>query len=1035
MPPFDVLEPTTKLFGAKLLEASAGTGKTFAIEHLFVRLLLEAPDGEEPLRIDQILAITFTRAAAREMRMRIRANIQKTLAMLQGDVQWPYLEAHRKSDLARHRIEEALVGFDRAQIFTIHGFCQRILSQFSLEANVSIESHHELAFRRAIRPSLLDFLQEQQVLCPEQIGRVLSKKKNVESLSDALLNAPCPEEGGSFAEDLKAFGEAVRQGHFPAIAFEELLSDFHRMKPQFKISDFKGVDFEEQLQSLAILLRRDDEAALRVLIGWQGSLFEFLSPDNRKLRVKDEFSSPILIGCAQKFRDMLQKMSDPKILFRRLRFEWQKHFEKYLEEKKLFSPDFLLEKMRRALENPEFIGCIRQKYRAAIVDEFQDTDAVQWEIFRKIFFNNTQLFYLVGDPKQSIYRFRQADLYTYFQAKKTLGEDAHYSLDTNYRSTPEMISALNNFFSAEHVEPWLLLPREQRQEAYHPVRAGSLQRWDPLDGKRPLEFFLVEDLGAATLSFVYHEILHLKQHVQHFGSFAILVKDRQQASEARSYLQARNLPCYTKNLLPLSQSGAAYALEELFQAIFFPKDSSAMKIFLTGPFVSLDGEADGMPFLSEVLNWKSVLEEEGLPAFFDLFLKTSLNGGVVRERIEQQGKDFSLDVFQIIEQLLSIQFPSHESIKRFFAELKAGDPDDEAAVRRRIENDEEAIQIMTMHASKGLEFDIVFVLGAAAKTPVEEEEALESEAEKLRQLYVALTRAKLRQYIPLVLQSRSLKGSESPLDLFWRRSKLGQVPQEIVQKLSEQNAGIGLQREKSSLEKLPAETAVSAHEKPSETKIFLTNRKIFSYSALSRHEENAARLEANDSLEKTLHTLPRGAETGTCLHKIFERVLKEEKEVHQIVSEELRLSLLQEWALPIETMVDRVMSMPLVDGIALKDCPHRRVEVEFLFSQQEHCLKGFIDVIFLCNGRLYILDWKSNYLGDGDDAYSEDHLRKAMDAGDYWFQAFLYAKALERSWPNLPLGGIFYLFVRGVHAPSRGALFFQPPSIAWEKYL
>ncbi|MBF8262971.1 MAG: recB [Parachlamydiales bacterium] len=1018
---FDVLKLETPLFGSRLLEASAGTGKTFAIEHVFVRLLLEAPEGEEPLSLEQILAITFTRAAAREMRLRIRANLEKALQQLTTEPVWPYLRPHAQSQPARRRIEDALLGFERAQIFTIHGFCHRSLGQFALQSKMFMPTKQEkLAFRQAIQPDVLDFLEKQQVLCPEQIGRLLGKKRDVEGICDALLDAPNPSRGGSFAQDLAAMARKIQ----PA-ALEQLRADFERLRPNYKTTGFKGEDFDEQVVCLAQLLEgRDPETALRRLIFWQGSLFAFLSPANRKVRIKEEFSSKIFDWSVEQLGPLIEQMIDPRRLLRQLRFEWQPHLEKCLEQKGLFSPDYLLHRMKEALDDPPFLQSLQKKYRAAIVDEFQDTDAVQWDIFRRIFLDTQRLFYLVGDPKQSIYRFRQADLYTYFHARRALGDGSLATLDTNFRSTPQLISALNDLFGDEQVHPWLWLPRENRSESYRPVKAGANHQWQSGDDRKPVQFFIANDL----FDYVAQEIARLRPHVPSYGSFAILVKDRMQAFEVQSYLQARSLPCWAKNQSPLGRSLAFHALEELFQAIYQPRNASAVKILMSGPFVSIPDEQ----ILPQILEWKAILDREGLPGFFRAFLMARSNGCTVYERIKQRGSSFFQDVFQIIEQMLSVRTLNLESLKRFFRELEAADPDDDAAARRRIENDEEAIQIMTMHASKGLEFDIVFVLGAASRTVREEEEPQEAEAEKLRQLYVALTRARWRLYLPLVQSSRKTEGAESPLDLFWKRSKLGEHPIDIVEKLAAKNPHIGLQTVIDAQIHIPIEKAAAKLAPPPALSLPSVHRSIFSYSSLSHEMEHASQLWI-ESDEKTVHSLPRGSETGILLHRIFERILTSRTESAAIVHQELRLSILRDWEEPVQKMVQTVLTMPLFEDCALIDCPQRRVETEFLFAEAPHFFKGFVDLIFQWKGKLYFLDWKTNYLGSSDESYSVEQMKQAMNDGDYWFQASLYAEALQKAWPSIPFGGAVYLFLRGVHAPSRGTLFFQPTPVSLDE--
>lgn len=352
-----------------------------------------------------------------------------------------------------------------------------------------------------------------------------------------------------------------------------------------------------------------------------------------------------------------------------------------------------------------------------------------------------------------------------------------------------------------------------------------------------------------------------------------------------------------------------------------------------------------------------------------------------------------------------------------------------------MDNDVEAIQILTMHASKGLEFDIVFVLGAATKTPREEDEKEEAEAEKMRQLYVALTRARLRLYLPLVSNKRTKEGAESPLDLFWRRSKLGQEPKEIVEKLIVKNPNISLEMNAAIQ---PLATAVfipQIIEPPVQLDLEFSRRKVFSYSALSQGEISSSQTTAfPHSDEKTLHTLPRGSETGIILHRIFERILKNHADVGKIVHEELHLSPLQGWILPVREMAEKIISMPITeDGGSLRRITERKSEVEFFFAHSTQYFKGFIDLVFIWKNRICFLDWKTNWLGADDSCYSEEHLRLAMTEGDYWFQAALYADAIQRAWPELSFGSAFYLFLRGANAPNRGVLSFQPAPVSLDQ--
>ncbi len=1020
---FDVLDPQATLFGPKILEASAGTGKTFAIEHLVVRLLLEAPPGEEPLQIEEILAITYTKAAAREMRMRIRANLSKALASLQkGETDWPYLSMHLGSKEAIRRLEEALIGYENAQFFTIHGFCQRMLAQFALEAR-SLQPAEEVApLGKSIRGDTLDFLEEQRVIGPEQMQQL----KGVSILCKALQGPMPPVAAeGDFEKDCRAIEEVLEQCPYRTV---DIVQEFERIEGFRKIGKLKINELREQAHSLKALFR-DPTLRLELRRLLQSKLFSFVSMGNSK--GKNPPNSPVFEWCIEHMAPLIHASMDQREIFRRLRFAWQPRQEKLLEERGLFSPDFLLERMKRALAYPEFVSEIRSRYRAAVIDEFQDTDEMQWEIFSSLFQKGLRLFCLVGDPKQSIYRFRNADLYTYFKARDSLGSDVHYSLDTNYRSSPELVGALNDLFADEHSEPILCLPGENRTEPYRPVKAGISESWNPGDGKQALQFFKIGDLKEKTFAYILREITELRPHLRGFSSFAILVQNHRQASALQAYLQKHSLPYITKSKASLGDSLALHLLEELFDVLFFPRDQNLLKIFLAGVLIGAPVEQLlEIPELPQLSVWKELLDKKGLAAFFREFLAFRWdNGPSFYEKIVARGSEFFRDIFQIIEQLVQIETVSFETIQRTFREVEDADPDEDARGRRRMDAEEDAIQIMTMHASKGLEFDVVFALGVASTTPKSDDDPEETNAEKLRQLYVALTRAKLRLYIPLLEKPKRNEGREPPLELLWRRSKLGSDAFSIVEELSLRNPHIALDRGEE-IESVSMAAPLEEEKEILAPEAVLFPRpsgSIYSYSALARSHGSGEALPALGE-GKNLHTFPRGSEPGSIVHKIFERIFSEEKRLEEIVQEEIQMSELADWGEVVLRGVQKTLSLPLLDGVTLLDLDRSKVrtEIEFFFREPPHFLKGFVDLLFVWNGQIYFLDWKTNWLGDGEDSYSEEHLRKAMDEHNYWLQASLYRDAIERAWPDIPFGGALYLFLRGVDAAGHGVLSFQP---------
>lgn len=972
MAAFDCLARDCPLFGPHLLEASAGTGKTFSIEHIYVRLVLES------IEVEQILAVTFTRAATRELKARIRSNLEKALHLLRThNPAWDYLHAYLDSPHAIRNLAGALASFDRCQIFTIHGFCYRMLQEFAFEAQVGAlcDPDEGKKVPQKLKEAALDFLEngiEADLLCPEQLSQITQQFDSMETLVDRLVRLEEVSLSISFLECYDQCKAALHQ-KFPLLTEEKLIADFRALQKNYKA--MKG-DFEAQVRGLAHF----DQEGFRILIKEKGSLLHFLSEDNRKVRAQE-------VGFLNYpgFFDWARECIGPFLTMKplsSLQSAWNPIGQKVLSEEEAWDPDAILKKMKKAIEEEKWAALIRQKYAAAVIDEFQDTDALQWEIFQKLFFTGSmKALYLVGDPKQAIYRFRKADIYTYLSAKDFLGEESVYQLETNFRSSKPLIDALNFLFARD----WLHLPKAKRTLPYHPVKAGA--QIEPIsDGKGALHFFVAEGepnplFDEVFLPFAVSEIerLGLKQ-------CAILVKDRYQAAQALDLLKERGIPAVAKSPTPLGETLAFQAIRELFEAVLFPHDASAAQVVMAGPFARKE-----IPFLE----YKVLLEEKGLVAFARQFIQEPL----------------SPDAMQIFEKLFEWEKKegfSFEGLNRFLKRLRHLDP--EEGGRRRMETNEEAVQILTMHISKGLEFEVVFALGLTARTPSSEEVG-ELEAEKLRQLYVAMTRAKKRLYVPVALSKKEAEeGTHSPMELFLRHFP---------------SIDHMIQQESITTERLTGPVVLSpVFKKEPETLPFSLPPRSFqpfflnSFTTLSRPQEQEVKAKITPEEGFTLQTMPRGSETGILIHQIFETLFRsstplwrDSAAMDALVADQIRFSFLEPWKESIQKMVREVVVTPLVangEFFSLSEIDRFQVEMEFLFSTSPHFVKGFIDLVFCYRNRIYFLDWKTNWLED----YGPESLKKAMQAHDYELQASLYAEAVKRHF-QIDFGGAFYLFVRG----------------------
>jgi exodeoxyribonuclease V beta subunit len=1141
MQTFDILNPETNILGNRFLEASAGTGKTFAIEHVAARLLLEET---ESISIDQILILTFTRAATRELKNRVHRNLQALLQALETrHSSFDYLKALLNQGeeticTAIRKIQNALACFEEAQIFTIHGFCHRMLSEFAFEANVgfSLQGPDSKAYRRALRQIIDDVLHthlKPSFYSPRQIHTLLHKYAyDIDALKEAIITliekGALISEGSTFEDLHAAFCHKLSDfSKRWTLDQAKLRDDFAALAPCYK----KMLDpkWQTQLSLLGPLLEKGscDKEAFDTLLGEKTWFFEEMGQENLKVRAKlPEPSSLHYIGVFEAlqsaFSRLLQTASDPLKTLLRLSSVCQKKWLLSLETSIQMPPDEILQKMERCLEQPAFLQKVRQKYRAAIVDEFQDTDPLQWKIFHRLFLKDshaTSALYLVGDPKQSIYAFRKADVYTYLKAKSALGNEGHAFLTTNFRSDPSLVHALNLLFSSGQTPTWLPLPALEASLDYVKVEPSPEKKDRSFDdGKGSLHFFLAENRSGREkkipslwleetllFPFIIKEISWLRQNARlPFSAFCILVKDRFQAQRLQTALKRSKIPASLKRSGYLTDSAAFWALQELLEAACQPKNLSALKIALAGPLIgwsshSLHAQLDH-PLLQKAFEQfqvlHQILKKRGFACFFQAFLETSWHESgktVLEHLLSQEEISFYSHLRQLSELLIEEEAKKEafsSSILTFLKDLKEMDPEEEERLKIRPDEDRDCVSIMTIHMSKGLEFDIVFALGLASRLSSHEEfvrlkigqneqielfdlenEAClnllkEQDAEKMRQLYVALTRAKRRVYIPCICEKEAKQipfGLASPIELFLAR-QISFCKDEIA--LYEAASTLHMSTVITALFSLKDKGSISFDELSPHSFSNITvpseevaptlslaegwqkakSNSIFSFTSLSHKssfqidhsiDETPSSLfpvfpYALASDEKNVHTLPLGAETGVLLHRIFEKVIAkglhhpfDETTISQLISQEIRYSTLKSWHSVIVQLVNTNLHLPLItgkDSFALVDIPPSKImqEMEFLYSLGDNFMKGFIDLAFERGGKYYLLDYKSNWLGSNQEAYTQEALEQAMKGSDYFLQGSIYRSALERYvklFDNRPFeecfGGCFYLFLRG----------------------
>ena len=472
------------LTGMQLIEASAGTGKTWTLSGIFLRLVVETD-----VALGGILAVTFTRAATADLRERIRNRLGAMLDLLEGrgtDDGLCALLAARLADteLARRRLRAALYGFDDAALYTIHGFCQRVL--------------RDRAFASA-----MPFETEVLADASELLGAVVA-----DFWRHHVASPPIAQDGGPEALLHDAFvawllkrgitPESLRAWLGPLLDKHELRVDLPLEPPggvglieryrllRDRVSELWRAERSDILARLATGLRRNAYRADRVR-NWAAHIDAYFREDGDPLDLPphlDRFTTLRLTAAStgappsHEFftlaedllttHETLVRSFEARLgaLRQALLEEAHAALRERLREARLQTYDALLENVYDALTGPRgeaLAALLRQRYPAALIDEFQDTDPLQYAIFRRIYGDGGNALFLVGDPKQAIYSFRGADLHTYLGARERCRQV--HTLDQNQRSVAGLVTALNTLFGA-HAHPFRL-PRI----AFTPVRA------------------------------------------------------------------------------------------------------------------------------------------------------------------------------------------------------------------------------------------------------------------------------------------------------------------------------------------------------------------------------------------------------------------------------------------------------------------------------------------------------------------------------------------------------------------------------------
>jgi len=1159
------LDPLTlPLQGERLIEASAGTGKTFTIGLLYLRLLLGL--GKEaafarPLSVEEILVVTFTEAATAELRGRIRENIHKLrIACVRGHTSDGVLAQllAEIDDLpqAAAQLLAAERQMDDAGIFTIHGFCQRMLNMNAFESGMLFEQkliEDEFPLRRQ---AAADFWRRYCYPLPLPIARVMTQMwQGPEQLLATLspwLNGEAPQL--KYPLDMQ---ETFAERH------DKIIAQIDQLKAAWRAAD----NLHDLISQSGVDKR---SYSSKHLPNWLDKLNEWAMAETLDYLFPKElerFGQRVLHEKTKKgeapqhslFTEIDRFLAEPLSLrdlviataLQEIRDATQK--EKRINA--LLGFDDLLGRLDHALQQPggeALAQAIRNRYPVALIDEFQDTDPQQYRIFRALYGQQPDnALLLIGDPKQAIYAFRGADIFTYMKARSEVS--AHYTLETNWRSSPWMVNGVNQLFSRVQ-NPFLF--SEIPFITVEPAAPNAALRFTIAGKPQPaLRFWLQPGEGVGVAEYQQFMARQCAADICRWLSagqqgaaligkgedlrpvqasdITVLVRSRNEAAIVREALNGLNIPSvYLSNRDSVFATQEAREMLWLLQAVLAPEQERILRSALATSIFGLD--APGLQALSEdERKWDALVDE------FDRYRQRWLKRGVLpmlRELMvnrqiaenllaSESGERRLTDLLHLGELLqeASAALDSEHALVRWLAQEVAQPNGQSASQQLRLESDRHLVQIVTIHKSKGLQYPLVWLpfianyreaatgiyhdresyqalldlRDDAQSIELAEEERL---AEDLRLLYVALTRSVYHCSVgiaPLIKGNRKKEGSS---DL--HRSAAGWLLQqgEPADAAGLREQMLALQND--AVETVLAETPESAPWQPERhiaeslsskalSRQLRDEWRVTSYSGLQQHGPSmtldllprldvdaAGEAQGQQAGQLTPHAFPRGAAPGTFLHGLFEDLdftqpIDETWLIEQLAGQGLN----EAWLPVMKQWLENVLATPLNEtGVSLNQLPteSRQVELQFYlpvqqmlsaekldrlahhydplsagcpalnFQQVQGMLKGFIDLVFRWQGKYYLLDYKSNWLGESGEHYTPEAMAEAMRAHRYDLQYQLYTLALHRYLRHRladydyqeHFGGVIYLFLRGVEGTaSENGIFRTCPDAAFVRSL
>ncbi|WP_440904605.1 exodeoxyribonuclease V subunit beta [Catenovulum sp. SX2] len=744
-----------QLLGRHLIEASAGTGKTFNITRIYLRLLLE-----KQLTVKQILLMTFTKAATEELKGRIEKVLRETLntwATLADSQDSFFVHLHQAvaEDEAQLLLKKALLELDEASIFTIHGFCKTVLSQQAFASQLPMQMNMEADTSELLLQATQDWFRKNAqdktlINCLLEHGWHTPDRFIREFATAIKIQQPC----------LVATADKINQAHNQAL--EDWLTRQNETKQQLKqhLLQHQAEIFEALVLSKKGAEQQKRQGEWQAALAWLENptadespkeLGDFINGNRyRKNQSLIDIFAPIklfrdsfkkeLAALQTELDKCLQAVEVNQIVAQaiediRLAFQQNKSLKKVLDF------DDLIYLLAQALAKPQaqqqLIPQLRQQFPVALIDEFQDTDINQYQILQKLYGDapQTQALFMIGDPKQAIYGFRGGDIFTYLAAREQA--DYIWVMDTNWRSSLAVIQAYNRLF---HGAP---LEQDARdvfgfEIDYQQVKAGKQsveQAFTDNSDFAAINYLLYQpaddndkavinkaDLKTGLAIWVTNEIVRLLETVELNQravlpqDIAILVRTGTEAAIIKSALQQANIASvYLSESSNVFESNQAKHILFVLEALLEPENSRLINRALASDLFGFSAQqifdlhleqnqADFDQVIEQFADYRAQWQHKGIMSVLLLLIQ---NNYQPTPEQHERGLTNMLHLAEVLQKK-SIQLKHPQQLMKWFKE-QVSLPQSQSEAELRLESDSNLVQIVTQHKSKGLEYPIVFI--------------------------------------------------------------------------------------------------------------------------------------------------------------------------------------------------------------------------------------------------------------------------------------------------------------------------------------